>query len=127
MGSIRRFIDGKFRLPTPRGDSSTEHLLVLFFRGCVWRIGLRVGGRLFAQPDLDVVQRLEERGAVVQSAKEIGMRVGASHGTSEDAARRSKSGEGRDAMDGKWGSAEQLSIKDDGECAEDASSNLKTV
>ncbi len=53
------------------------------------------------------------------------MRVGANHGTAEDTTRRSKSGEGCDAMEGKWGSAEQLSIKGDGECADDASGNLR--
>jgi hypothetical protein len=30
-------------------------------------------------------------------------------------------------MDRKWGSPEQMSIEDDGECAEDASSNLRNI
>jgi len=73
---------------------------------------------------LDVVERLKERSPAVQSLEEIGMRVGTHDCTSDNAACRSERGEGKYAIDRKWGAAEHLSIDNDGEGANDTSEDL---
>jgi len=114
-------VGGDILSPRPRVDGAITQCEVLVGRTGVCRVGGALARRLFAQPSLYVIYRLKERGAVVEIAEEIGVRVRAHDRASDDAAGGSDGCQGRDAVDGERRPTDDLAKDDYGEGADDAS------
>lgn len=110
----------------PRADSTIGHFRDLIVRTGIW---VRGGGvlvwGLFAKSELDVIYRLKERRLVVQITEEVCVRFSTDDRAPDSAACRSYGGKRADAMDGERWSAKYLTIDDEREGGNDASSNLE--
>src|SRR5712671_3022416 len=119
-------VGGNILSPPARDYGAITQCQVLVVRTRVCRTGGALARRLFAQPRLYVIYRLKERGTVVQIVEEIGVGIRAYDGAADDATGGSDGSQGRDATYGERRPTDELAEYEDGEGADDASSDLRS-
>lgn len=116
-------VDGDMLSPSARVIGTITQFQVLSVRIRVCRAGGALARWLFAQSRPYVIYRLKERGAVVQSAEEIGVGIRTHDRAADDATSRSDGSQRRDAIYGERRPTDELAEYEYREGANDASGN----